>query len=85
MENLEPELLIIEEHVNCRKSNEIQFILSKQGIPYWKVTMGVKYVKFRRQLRELPCILLGDILMGGIKSLNDFIRHSEEGHHRVNN
>jgi len=73
MEDLEPELLIIEEHVNCRKSNEIQFILSKQGIPYFKVTLGLKFVRFRSKYYELPCVFLGDVTMGGIKELKDFL------------
>lgn len=78
MEDLEPELLIIEEHVNCRKSNEIQFILSKQGIPYWKITLGVRNVRFKGYLYELPCVFLEGLPMGGIRELKDFISQSYE-------
>jgi len=77
MEDLEPELLIIEEHEYCRKSNEIQFLLSKQCIPYWKITLGERYVRLRRHMYQLPCILLDGLMMGGIRELKDFISQFE--------
>lgn len=76
MEDLEPELLIIEEHVNCRQSNEIQFLLSKWRIPYWKVTLCTKYIRLENAINQLPCILLGNLLMGGLEELKDFIKQS---------
>jgi len=77
MEDLEPELLIIEEHEYCRKSNEIQFLLSKQCIPYWKITLGARYVRLRGHMYQLPCIFLGELKMGGLRELNDFVSHSK--------
>lgn len=77
MEDLEPELLIIEEHENCRQSNQIQFLLSKQCIPYWKVTLGTEYTRCKSKILQLPCIFLGGLLMGGLKELKDFINQAE--------
>tara|TARA_Y100000589_G_scaffold312586_1_gene333080 strand:- start:80 stop:319 length:240 start_codon:yes stop_codon:yes gene_type:complete len=79
MEDLEPELVIIEEHVNCRKSNEIQFILSKQYIPYRKVTLRVNKLRIGGGWYKTPCIFLANLPMGGIKDLKDFLKHLEEG------
>ncbi len=80
MEDLEPELLIIEEHENCRQSNQIQFLLSKQRIPYWKITLGVRYVRLRSEVYQLPCIFLDDLMMGGIRELRNFIKRSSNIH-----
>ena len=77
MEDLEPELVIIEEHVNCRKSNEIQFILSKQQIIYRKVTLGKCYFTKGNVGYRTPAVFMGALYMGSSNVLKDFIWQSK--------
>ena len=77
MEDLEPELVIIEEHVNCRKSNEIQFILSKQQISYRKVTLGKCYFTKGNVDYRTPAVFMGALYMGSSNVLKDFIWQSK--------
>lgn len=74
MDDIEPLIVIYEEHKSCRKSNMIQYRLDTNQITYMKITTGQRCIQKNHSLYRLPAMFLGDIHFGSLRQLQDFLR-----------
>lgn len=74
MDDIEPLIIIYEEHKYCRKSNMIQYRLHTNQIAYIKITTCRRSIQKNRSIYRLPTMFLGDIHFGSLRQLQDFLR-----------
>lgn len=73
MDDLEPLIILYEEHELCRKSNLIQFLMHSHNIDYVKITAGSRIVRKKSKIYCLPVLFIDNIHFGGFRQLKDFL------------
>lgn len=73
MDDLEPLIILYEEHELCRKSNVLQYLMRSNGIEYLKIAVGNKWVSKNQCKYKLPTMFMGKVHFGSLRQLKDFL------------
>jgi hypothetical protein len=75
MDDLEPLIILYEEHELCRKSNVLQYLMRSNGIEYLKITVGNNWVSKNQRKYKLPTMFMGTVHFGSLRQFKDFLHH----------
>lgn len=73
MDDLEPLIILYEEHELCRKSNVLQYLMRSNGIEYLKITVGNNWVSKNQRKYKLPIMFMGKVHFGSLQQFKDFL------------
>lgn len=75
MDDLEPLIILYEEHELCRESNVLQYFMRSNGIEYLKITIGNNWVRKNQRKYKLPTMFMGKVHFGSLRQFKDFLNH----------